>query len=228
MRGAGERWVRLDTPAPFEAWLIDLTLPFDESELTDLSPEEGRKAARFAFPRDRRRYLASHCALRSLLARRIGCRPRELLFGEGEFGKPFLQSSPRCSFNMSHSHDLALVAMSDDGEIGVDVELVRPMDDAVRLARRNYTADECAAIEAVAPAEQTLAFLTVWTRKEACLKAIGSGFSIAPETFETGLVPQRTRTTVETADGPVAVDLESLHVRANAIAALARIDRGLP
>ena len=86
---------------------------------------------------------------------------------------------------------MAWVALADNGEIGVDVELLRPMPDAIDLARQNFSAAECAELAATPSEDQALAFLLGWTRKEACLKAIGSGLSISPNIFTAGLAMDR-------------------------------------
>lgn len=198
-------------------------LPSPES-LATLSRFEHERAARFVFERDRRRYLASHCALRQLLSTRIGTAAEQLVFDDGPFGKPALRNPPHCAFNLSHSEDVAVVAMADQGEIGVDVEMLRPMPDAIELARENFSAAECAEL-AVTPAEhQSLAFLLGWTRKEACLKAIGSGLSITPNMFTAGLTLEPRIVRIATPAGAVSVLVQSLRPNTDIVVSLARIE----
>ena len=216
--------LRLAAPVPFELWLVELhQLPLPES-LVCLSAAEHERAARFVFERDRRRYLAAHCALRRLLSSRTGTPAVQLLLEEGPFGKPALRNEPRCAFNLSHSEDVALVAMADTGEIGVDVEMLRPMPDADDLARHNFSAEECAELAATPAEHQSLAFLLGWTRKEACLKAIGSGLSIAPNMFTAGLAMEPRGVRIDTPDGAVNVRVHSLRHGPNIVASLARIE----
>lgn len=211
-------------PPPFEVWRADLSVPPTDAQVSMLSEDEIARAARFVFPRDRRRYLAAHCALRHLLAARTGRPQAALAFLEGPFGKPSLAGAPRCAFNLSHSDDVALVAMADSGEIGVDVELLRPMPDAIDLARHNFSAAECAELAATRAPDQALAFLLGWTRKEACLKAIGSGLSIAPNIFTAGLGMGPRSVRIATPQGTLTVHVESFRDGADTLGSLARIE----
>lgn len=193
----------------FDLWLIDLRFQSSPETRAWLSDAERRKAARFVFERDRRRYLAAHIALRNLLSHRTKIAPAQLEFSEGPFGKPALRSTAACNFNLSHSEDVAVLLIAEQGEIGVDVEMLRPMADASSLAQRNFSRDECARFHDVESTQRDLAFLTGWTRKEACLKAIGSGLSIAPDLFTAGLEHAERTTTIPTPTGTATVTVNS-------------------
>lgn len=212
-------------PAPFEVWLAELHTEPADSLLASLSDRERQRAARFVFARDRRRYLAAHCALRHLLAVRTGVPASALQFLEGPQGKPALHGTRACAFNLSHSEDIALVALAEDGDIGIDVEMLRPMPDAVELAQRNFSASECAELAATPPPQQDLAFLLGWTRKEACLKAIGSGLSIAPHIFTAGLSVAPCSVQIETPAGVIGVHVQSFSAGPQIVASLARIEK---
>jgi 4'-phosphopantetheinyl transferase len=217
----------LNAPAPFDLWLADLHAPLAQQQLASLSDAERERAARFVFERDRRRYLAAHCALRQLLSARTGTPAAALTFREGPFGKPSLSHEPRCAFNMSHSEDVALIAMADageSGEIGVDVEMLRPMLDAIALARQNFSVSECDELAATKPGGQALAFLLGWTRKEACLKAIGSGLSIAPNIFTAGLTMEPRSVQIATPEGTAHLQVHSFRHGPELVGSLARID----
>ena len=215
-------FTRLDAPAPFELWRADLGTQPAEHELGTLSNDERDRADRFVFARDRRRFLAAHVALRRLLERRLDRPAHGFRFVAGPFGKPSIAGSPACAFNLSHSDDVALIAMATDAEIGVDVESPRVVDDLSDLAERNFTASECAQLAALSPEDRDLAFLRCWTRKEACLKAIGSGLSIAPETFEAGTQVQMRGVRIATPAGIARVEVHSLTHLTDAIGAIAR------
>jgi len=201
------RLQRLDAPAGFELWSADLRSEPSAHERALLSEDEHERAARFVFERDRRRYVASRASLRRLLAQRLNADAAALRLDAGAHGKPALRDAPRCAFNLSHSEDVAWIALADGGEIGVDVEVLREVADAHDLARRNYTPAECAQLDEAEPGQRDLAFLRCWTRKEAVLKAIGSGFSIAPETFEAGADAAPRVVTIDTDDGRAEVRL---------------------
>ncbi len=219
---------RLAVPAAdLEFWRIDLRFQPSPPMLACLSPQERTRSARFVFERDRRRFEAAHTALRQLLAQRLGAEPRDLRFREGPHGKPALDEArhpQRCVFNLSHCDDEALVAIATEGEIGVDIELLRPMPDALTLARRSFSREECAELEATDGASRDLAFFTAWTRKEACLKAVGSGLSIAPNTFTAGLQHGARRAAIHTARGSVDVTVQSACHAQHLLVAWARVE----
>src|SRR5438093_11933609 len=93
-----------------------------------LSSDEQNRAGRFAFCDDRRRYIASHAILRSVLASHLLVLPEELQFSKGLNGKPALTTipgHPRVEFNLSHSEGMALIAVARERQVGVDVEWIR-------------------------------------------------------------------------------------------------------
>jgi len=216
----------INVPSPFEAWIAELHTEPTEPLLASLSQAERQRAGRFVFARDRRRYLAAHCALHHLLAVRTGVPAEALRFAEGPHGKPSLASRPACAFNLSHSEDIALFALADEGEIGVDVEMLRPMHDATELAERNFSRAECAELASTPPKLRDLAFLLGWTRKEACLKAIGSGLSIAPHGFTAGLGTEACHTSIVTPAGPVGVVVQTFVAGPQFVASVARVVPG--
>lgn len=167
-------------------WHALATLP-QPHQLACLSPQELARAGRFAFDRHRRRYLAARCALRERLAQHTGIAARDLQLAEGPLGKPFLAQMPPCYFNLSHSEDWALIGLSDESEIGVDIEMLRPMADAASLAQRHFTPLEAAACMALEGEARDAAFLRVWTRKEACLKAVGTGLGMSLRDLPVGV-----------------------------------------
>lgn len=189
-----------------------------------LSPAERAKASRFVFGRDRRRYEAAHTALRQLLAQRAEVAPQDLQFFEGPSGKPALCHPCGCVFNLSHSDDEAAVLIAPDGDIGVDIEWLHCVPDALALAQRHFSAEECVALADVDMASRSLAFLTGWTRKEACLKAIGSGLSIAPDTFTAGLAHDARRTVIRTPQGLADVAVKSSLHDQHLVVAWARVE----
>jgi 4'-phosphopantetheinyl transferase len=127
---------------------------------------ESARASRFHREADRKRYLRSHAALRAILGKLTAAR---LDFAVTDRGKPYLPAEPRLKFNLSHSGEMALVGASLEVEIGVDVEIVRPLSDYRELAERFFPPSEAASVASEPD------FFRRWTRIEAALKATGVG-----------------------------------------------------
>jgi 4'-phosphopantetheinyl transferase len=117
-------------------------------------------------------------ALRRVLSLYLGETPEEIELAEGGLGKPRLAAEPeRLGFNLSHSGELALVAVTRGREVGIDVEREKPRRDLVALAERALPAADAAAVRAAAEDERTGLFYGLWTRHEARLKCLGVGLS---------------------------------------------------
>ena len=144
-----------------------------------LSRDERDRSARFRFARDRERFIAARGALRARLGRHVGTRPGAIRFAYNAFGKPALapEFGGRLKFNLSHSGDRALLAITTDAEIGVDLEHIRPDVDYGEIARSVFPAAEVDQLDGVPAHLYPLAFLRCWTRKEAYLKADGEGLA---------------------------------------------------
>jgi 4'-phosphopantetheinyl transferase len=147
-----------------------------------LSDVERARMARFRYPDDRRRYLAAHGILRETLAELTGIPPARLRFREGPHGKPYLDP-PRLglldfNFSLSHSGELAMIAVSAGREVGMDVEKVRPEVDAVAIADRFFAPEEACTLAGLPATQRKRSFFELWTRKEALSKA--RGMALAP------------------------------------------------
>jgi 4'-phosphopantetheinyl transferase len=153
-----------------------------------LSPSERDRADRFRLPRDCRRFTVCRGLLRTILSGLLGVTPAELSFAEGSHGKPYL---PECDlrFNVSHSRDQALIAVTSSRELGVDIEFVNPEVATGEIADRFFSAGEKQAILQAGPDARARSFFAVWTRKEAYLKARGDGLSIPLDQFEVTAAP---------------------------------------
>ena len=175
-------------------WLVSLDAPdVDEAWCNRvLSDEERDRAGRFRFPRDRRRYIVSHAALRSVLASHLARPPEQLEFFRRPGGKPALMPSaagPLVEFNLSHSDGLALIAVTRERQIGVDLERVREDVAFAEVAARFFSARENAALVALPSRLQRLAFFQCWTAKEALSKARGRGLDGTPSDVDIAWTP---------------------------------------
>lgn len=181
--------VKLNTPGSgFPIWLVDGRYKGSSSAETLLGPDERARADRFRSAELRCRYVNAHSTLRLLGESYFGLPAHEQVYMSNEFGKPRLVGSTKWKCSISYSGNHAAVAWHEGHEIGVDIEGVRPIDDAADLAQLHYTLAERAALMASKhdSATFTREFLTVWVRKEACIKAVGRGFDMPLSTFECG------------------------------------------
>ena len=221
----------LGTALAADLWLCDLDAEPPADTFALLSGEERDRADRFVFERDRRRWAASRRALRRVLALRTGSDAASLRLGQGEFGTPGLVDHPDCAFSHSHSGPWALIGVAHAGasgiEIGVDIELDKPVAGIDDLLARCFTPEECRGLRAVEGTERSRRLLAGWTRKEACLKALGAGLRIEPASFATGVAEDAAgqAVAIDTPAGMRTVAVVSLALPGALVGALASVAR---
>jgi 4'-phosphopantetheinyl transferase len=155
-----------------------------------LSEEERTRAARFRSQLHHDRFVAGRGIQRALLARYLGCAPREIAYQAGAQGKPLLRGDRgELRFNLSNSEDGLLLAVALRRELGVDLEAVRPVTERDAIARRFFSPAENLVFDTLPEAERDAAFYTCWTRKEAYLKGLGGGLTLPLDSFDVTLVP---------------------------------------
>ena len=180
------------TDSRIHVWRASLELLSSQIDFlaTVLSPDEIARAEKFRFARHRRRFIAARGILRQLLGNYLEIAPSQVKFGYSDRGKPFL-SQPMVSnslqFNVSHSEEYALYGFALNHQIGVDVEYLRRMPDAVNIARRFFSPAELNLVQNAAPPERHHLFFQLWTAKEAYLKAIGTGLTGMLDNIEIAL-----------------------------------------
>jgi 4'-phosphopantetheinyl transferase len=168
-----------------DVWYIDIRHAARRLRRLDavLDDDELKRASSFIRPTDARRYRVAHGALRAILSELTGVAPREIRFAQGAQGKPFLADGGPC-FSLSHSGELALVAVSRAREVGVDVEKVRAIPDAPALARRYASPEVARAITDESPCGRDVGFIRIWTAIEAIVKAERTGLADRPDGIE--------------------------------------------
>ena len=160
-----------------------------------LSSDERVRATRWHHAIDRQRFAAGRAWLRHRLARCLDVAARTIRFEQGANGKPALAvPHPSLCFNLSHSSDRALLAISLDRCVGADLELVQPNPDCEAIARRHFTSGEVEQWLALDSDRRLRGFYAGWTRKEAFVKALGGGLSVALDSFEVSLDPDQPAT----------------------------------
>ncbi|MFN7140551.1 MAG: 4'-phosphopantetheinyl transferase family protein [Limisphaerales bacterium] len=145
---------------------------------TLLSSDEQVRVARFRNERARKQFVLGRGLLRKLIAAYLEEHPSEIQLVYGSNGKPMLfpQGKERLWFNVSHSGELLLLGFCRTAQIGLDVEQVRAVPEADAIAERFFTPAESAALRASDASKREM-FFKIWTRKEAVLKCLGSGFT---------------------------------------------------
>jgi 4'-phosphopantetheinyl transferase len=159
---------------------------------SSLSADELQRAARFHFPRDRRRFTVARGVLRDLLGRYLGVPPSALGFRYSTYGKPALVDAAAATelrFNVSHSHEMALFAVACGREVGVDIEYLGREIRGEEIAERFFSARERACLRELPTEVKHEAFFNCWTRKEAYIKAHGEGLSLPLDQFDVSLAP---------------------------------------
>jgi len=173
------------------SWSLEAAALVGDDAEAMLSVDERQRRQSFLTPDLRRRFLAARSGLRLVLARHLDRNPRALSFSSNEFGKPRLMGGKPVHFNLSHSGERAVLAVSDDVEVGIDLEQIRAIEH-VDLARRYFHRNEVAAIERLRDTqEQHHAFFRIWTLKEAVVKALGTGLSTPLDSFEISIASSR-------------------------------------
>ena len=157
-----------------------------------LSLDERARAARFHFARDRDRFVAGRGQLREVLGGLLKVPPEGVRFAYGPQGKPALAHETDLRFNLSHSQDLALLAITENWEVGVDLEFIRADLDPMEIAPSVFSPDECAVLGNLPESERLATFYGYWTRKEAFIKALGVGFTRDTKTFTVNLEQEQT------------------------------------
>ncbi|QDT00211.1 4'-phosphopantetheinyl transferase family protein [Adhaeretor mobilis] len=152
-----------------------------------LSPDEQQRTDCYKVQKARESFILTRTALRQALAKRLDCLPEELHFDYSERGKPSLRvprPSSEFSFSVSHSGELAVVAIADCKHIGIDCEKIRPLANAESLARTVLCEVEWNRWIELDEEKQMGSLLKSWTLKEACLKAIGTGLAVPMRDLE--------------------------------------------
>ncbi|MEW2624650.1 4'-phosphopantetheinyl transferase superfamily protein [Streptomyces sp. NPDC048106] len=159
-------------------WHIDLDGPSAGPEAA-LGPAESARLACYTHASARARHTAAHGALRGLLGHALGLAPAEVPIRRGPLGKPELAGSDRSlCFSLAHARGHALVALATGRAVGVDLDHVRPGFPLEAFVRRYFPAPEQDLLLARPPDERPLAFVELWTRKEALVKAAGARMAL--------------------------------------------------
>lgn len=182
----------------------------DDSPLTD---EEHARSAKFRSANDSVRWAHFRSALRNILSASLGIPPRKVPIAISPYGKPLLAAPyGHLHFNLSHSESLALVAVSTDGPVGIDLEPLTRAADLLDYQRSFCHPLEITRLQSVPRKHLAELLLEIWTYKEALLKAIGTGLFHPPETLRIHPGPAARKTMTATSDDPLpGIEHQRLH-----------------
>jgi len=184
---------------------LDLSASCVQNLQQTLAADELSKAEQFYLQKDREHFIVARGLLRAILSRYLDMEPGQLRFCYSDHGKPSLAPTPgqeTFSFNVSHSHGLALYAMTRSREIGIDLERIRGDLDCEQIAARFFSPSENAVLRALPAKLKPQAFFNCWTRKEAYIKARGGGLSLPLDQFDVSLTPGEPSTLLNTTGDP--------------------------
>ena len=189
-----QTWPELPVGA-VHLWRLSLNVSEDRRDALHelLTADERHRSDRFVFVEHRQRFIACRGRLRQILAGYLERPPDSLLFRYTHRGKPYMDAAfaAHLDFNLSHAEDVALISVTRDGPVGVDLEKIRPLTaDLWALADQHFTNSERTQLRALTPDRQLEAFFRGWTRKEALIKADGAGLAISLDQVEVGLAEQ--------------------------------------
>ena len=177
-----------------DIWRANLKLPFMEAAQFQglLSREEQDRAARYKSDKRHKQFIVSRGLLRMLIGRYLDINPAGFDFSYTSHQKPFLPVAALgvpITFNITHSHNMILVALSLNRNIGIDAEYIRHNVEFRKLGKRFFSRQESVALEAYGNSDLPAAFFACWTRKEAFVKAIGDGIAFGLGDFSVSVDP---------------------------------------
>jgi 4'-phosphopantetheinyl transferase len=175
-------------------WTVDLNLDCQQIHKFSqfLTSQERQRAAKFINPIHGDRWIAARGYLRQILSQYLDLAPAEIVLSYGLQGKPAVEQSSlhnNIQFNLSHSGDRAVYAISAQDPVGIDLEYIHPIA-AADLVDRFFSTAEQAIFHNLPISLQQSAFFHAWTQKEAYLKACGTGLSRPLDQIEVSIDPR--------------------------------------
>ena len=163
-------------------WIPDL-LPELPNFLCLLNQEEQQRAERFRFATHRERFIIARGMLRNILSLYVDLSPSDITFSLGTHGKPYLENNPlQIQFNLSHSNDTILYAMTQGSDIGIDIEKIEEKFNRA-VAKRFFSAEENRQLSMLPASDRIKCFFRIWAGKEAIIKMLGVGLYTALNEF---------------------------------------------
>lgn len=186
-------------PNQVNMWVASLKKDYKEMEFHQLlSTDERIRADKFYFEKDRASFIYARALSRIISSKYLNIPPQEIQFGYSNFGKPFYKHDTQLKFNLSHSNEKLFVSFTNGHEIGSDIEYINNDFDVLEIAQNFFSKNEIERLERISVKEQKRAFFRCWTRKEAFIKAEGSGLSFPLDRFNVSLESDNEATLLNT------------------------------
>ncbi len=186
-------------------------LPTLDTLQATLSVNELTRASQYRFARDRDAFIVARGMLRTTLGNYLAVAPADLRFDQGPQGKPFLPDFPDCQFNLSHTDDLIVCAVTKNHILGIDVERVRPDFLDEDIAEHYFSALEITKLHSLPFHARPAAFFRCWTRKEAYIKARAEGLSFLLNAFSVSFLVDETPALLHVENEPAEITRWSMH-----------------
>ncbi|MCX7117244.1 MAG: 4'-phosphopantetheinyl transferase superfamily protein [Legionellales bacterium] len=198
MKSTTEDWINIDCILKhdrIDIWQFPLHAEFNHAEAL-LDETEKNRAKRYHFARHQRRFTVARAMMRVILAKYLNTNPLSLIFSYEKHGKPRLHHPSEITFNISHSDDLALLAVGQTFPLGVDLEFfsARPYEG---IAKNLFSIAENQALKEATAALKPLVFFKIWTQKEAFIKTCGLGLAYPTQEFTISAYSQKTETVLD-------------------------------
>ena len=180
----------------FDIWQYSLEKPYPNAHLL-LNESERLRASRYHFEKHQRRFSTARAMLRVILAQYLNTEPQEIQFIENKYGKPSVNHISQIQFNLSHSKDLALLAIGYEYPVGVDLEYFSYRQ-LQGISHMMFSSKEIEGFSQVPSFMRSLSFFHIWAQKEALIKACGMGLSYPTQTFDVPHIPIKTHRVIDT------------------------------
>lgn len=144
-----------------------------------LSDKEKKEANEITRPTIKEAFIRNKYLMRIVLSKYIKKRPEEIVVFRNKYGKPFINSD--ISFNVSHSKNAFVIALQRQAALGIDIEYICPKAEEAGMLSQIATDAEQKTYTAFTLDTRSRFFHRLWSRKEACIKAVGKGFSMDPK-----------------------------------------------
>lgn len=167
-------------------WIIDIEKYSSDDFWSILSDKEREKANRYQFDKPKNNFIVTRGCLKTILAKYLQTTPAEIEFIYTYNGKPALEAENNLYFNVSHSKELGVIGVTQNDDVGIDVEYMEDMDNYNEIIKRFFSEKEYASFQQLTKTAEKDAFYNSWTKKEAYIKATGDGFKRSLASFTIG------------------------------------------